>query len=110
MRPIFRVNAKEIRGEQHGSSPTKTVKLVVKAGYAVGAMTVRVGATADGFSLTYMKIGSDGQLDPTTAYESEWVGPLGQVTMFGGGGIAVIGLAVRATGKDVTGLGLVLKA
>lgn len=110
VRPIFRVGDKETRGEQRGTTPSKPIKLVAKPGYAVGGMNVRFGANADGLSLIYMKLDSDGDLDPTTAYESDWVGSKGgQASKFGGNGIAVIGLAGRATSKAVTGLGLVLK-
>jgi hypothetical protein len=70
----------------------RAVRAVAKPGYAVGAMTVKSDKEVSGFSLTFMRV-KGGKLDPTDAYESEWIGGAGATkTLLGGDGSPVIGL------------------
>ena len=108
VRPIYRVDKQETFGEQYGMPPGDVVTLKAKAGYAVGAMTVRAGGLADGLSITFMRVVS-GKLDPADAYESEWVGSTnsgGRNVKLPGDGTPVIGIVGKADDKECTGLGL----
>jgi hypothetical protein len=106
-RPIFRVGDKDSTGTQFGTQLDRVVKVVAKPGYAVGALKIKAGLTVDGFSITFMKA-ADGKLDPKDSYESEWIGGKGggAPVNVGGDGTLVVGLLVRASDKDATGLGL----
>jgi hypothetical protein len=113
IRPIFRTaDGKEERGKQHGADTRRLVSVQAKPGYAVGAITVKAGLVVDGFSATFMEIGADG-LDPSKAYESEWIGGKGgdAETRLGGSGMPVVGLIghENARTKACTGLGLLLR-
>jgi hypothetical protein len=84
----------------------ETVKVVAKPGYAVGQITLRTGLGMDGLSVTFMKV-TDGKLDPTDSYESEWVGGKGGGEgKLGDGKQPVIGLIGKARADTVSGLGL----
>jgi hypothetical protein len=111
VRPIYMVNGKEEFGTQRGERPASPVTIKVKDGYAVGAMSCKTGLNFDGCSLTFMKV-KDGTLDPSDAYESEWVGWNGnkrprRVT---GDGTPIIGIAGRASERELNGLGLLFKS
>jgi S1-C subfamily serine protease len=106
VRAVFRVGAKESLGTQHGSDLTRVTRLVAKPGYAVGAMTIKAGANADGLSLTFMRIKGD-KLDPSDSYESEWLGDPrpGRKTVLTGNGRPVVGIIGKAK-ENNTGIGL----
>jgi hypothetical protein len=113
LRPVFRVGRQEILGEIHGTDSKRTVNVVAKDGYAVGAITVKTGLGIDGFSLTFMKIAGD-KLDPNDSYKSDWIGGMGggrQVTQDGGGKpvVGIIGKVTKKTAKNATGIGLIFK-
>lgn len=110
VRPIYRVGEKESFGKQFGTTTDNPVTLKAKAGYAVGGITAKARNWCDGFSLTFMKL-TDGKLDPTDSYESDWLGWNGQVqaTKVASDGTPVLGLAGRANDKDVNGIGLLFK-
>ena len=109
IRAVYRSGEKDSLGPQRGTQLTRVTKLVAKPGYAIGAMTVKSGANADGLSVTFMRI-KGAALDPNDSYESEWVGDTrpGGKTLLTGGGKPIFGIVVKATAKDVTGLGLIL--
>ncbi|MCE9567329.1 MAG: serine protease [Planctomycetes bacterium] len=109
-RPIYRTGGKETLGEQRGTNLTRVTILKAKDGYAVGAVTYRFGLNFDGCSLTFMKV-VDGKLDPKDSYESEWVGYVGikKTAKLGGDGTPIVGLAGRATDKQLHGLGPLFK-
>jgi hypothetical protein len=73
VRPVFRAGDKESSGTQRGTDLSLVTRLVARSRYAVGAMTVKAGANADGLSLTFMRI-KGAALDPKDSYESDWVG------------------------------------
>jgi S1-C subfamily serine protease len=110
-RPIYRVGDKTSLGEQYGTDTTRVVKIEAKPGYAVGAIMIKTGLGVDGMSVIFMKV-ADGKLDPKDNYESEWVGGKGGggLTRITGEGSPVIGFVAKANAKDVTGMGLLLKA
>jgi S1-C subfamily serine protease len=112
VRPIYRVGGKDSFGEQVGKELDRVVTVLAKPGYAIGAMTVKAGLTADGLSVTFMKI-VDGGLDPKDSYESDWVGGMGGggPVKLGGDGTQVVGIVgkMNASNKSATGVGLLLK-
>lgn len=114
LRPIFRVGRQEILGELHGSDSKRTVSVVAKDGYAVGAISVKAGLWIDGFSLTFMKVVGD-KLDPNDSYKSEWIGGpqgTGKLPTQDGGGkpvVGIIGKVTKQTAKNATGIGLIFK-
>jgi hypothetical protein len=111
VRPIYRVAGKEQFGKQVGADLNGAVTLKAKDGYAVGAITGKFKWWCHGFSLTFMKVKSDGTLDPKDSYESEWVGWNGSMSMArsSGGGTPVVGLVGKIVRGDTTALGLLFK-
>ena len=109
-RPIYRVGDKEWFGKQYGTETIRVVKVVARPGYAVGALTAKAGLTVDGLSVTFMKV-VIGRLDPTDAYESNWIGGKGGngPVRLGGDGSLVVGLIGKSNGKNMTGMGLLLR-
>jgi len=110
VRPIYRVGGKEEFGTQRGMRPDSPITLKAKDGYAVGAITCISGLNFDGCSFMFMKV-KDGKLDPSDAYESEWVGQKDtkQPTRIGGDGTPVVGIAGRGGEREVNGFGLLFK-
>jgi hypothetical protein len=110
IRPIYRVKGKEQFGAQRGTAPAEAITIKAKEGYAVGALTCKSGLNFDGCSLTFMKV-KDGKLDPSDAYESDWVGYSGnkRPTRIGGDGTLVIGVVGRGSERQVNGFGLLFK-
>jgi hypothetical protein len=107
IRPIYLRGEEESFGQQIGTEFQRVVSSKARPGYAVGAITVKAGLCADGFSITYMRI-KDDRLDPTDAYESEWLGGKGGAgpKRLGGDGRQVLGVLARQNGNKCTGLGL----
>ncbi len=68
----------------------------------MGAVTVVHGLMFDGMSVTFMKV-TDGKLDPTDKYESEWVGTdeKKKPTRLGGDGTPVIGIVGKSNAKEL---------
>jgi hypothetical protein len=110
-KPIYRVGDKESFGEQRGTDLGSVVTLKAKPGYAVGAIAAKYGGGFDGMSVTFMKVGADGKLDPKDSYESDYVGTdeKKNPTKLGGGGTPVIGIVGKTNDKDMTGMGLLFK-
>jgi S1-C subfamily serine protease len=111
VRPIYRVGGKEETGLLAGGDLTGAVKLKAKDGYAVGGMSAKADWWCHGFSLTYMKVKSDGTLDPKDSYESEWVGWDGRldVVRHTGNGAPAVGLVGKIVGRETTALGLLFR-
>jgi hypothetical protein len=109
VQPIFQsAQGEETLGKQHGADTGRTVRVKAKAGYAVGAITVKAGLLLDGFSVTFTKL-ADKALDPKDAYESEWFGGRGgsSEVRLGGDGALVTGIIGKENPRNCTGLGLV---
>jgi hypothetical protein len=114
VRPIFLTASGRVRGVTHGVPGEGLVRVEARPGYAVGAVTIKAGLGVDGMSVTFMEIGSKG-LDPSHAYESEWLGGMGggEKTKLGGSGAPVVGIFGKTAdrpGSTFNGLGLVTEA
>jgi hypothetical protein len=110
VKPVYLVGTKEVAGSAHGSLSKDAVKVKAKAGYAVGAIEVRSESTFDGMVVIFMKV-VDGKLDPKDSYKSEPIGANSgkPAVTIGGDGTPSIGIIGRMKGKDMTGMGLLLK-
>jgi S1-C subfamily serine protease len=110
VRPIYRVGDKEKLGTPFGTDFTRLKKVVAKPGYAVGAIAMKTGLGLDGVTVTFMKIDGD-KLDPSDSYDADYVGGPGGggPNKVGGDGTPVVGLIGRTNGKEVCGLGLVVR-
>lgn len=111
MRPIYRVDGKEIIGTQYGNDLSGSNTLKAKEGYAVGGVTGKCGFWCNGFSFTYMKVKPDGTLDPEDSYESEWIGSDGDSDKFKiiSEGEPVIGIVGKFVRDETTAFGLLFK-
>ena len=111
IRPIYRTPKGEVFGEQFGAASGQTESVKAKAGYAVGAITGKLGLRFDGFSVTFMRIRPDG-LDTHDVYQSEWIGMQrpGAMAKVTSDGAAVLGVAGKTRGNEVSGLGLLVMA
>jgi len=108
IRPVYQSGEKQTFGKRWGKNIYKNVKVIAKPGYAIGAMTLKTGLGLDGMSVTFMKV-ANGQLDPSDAYESEWIGGMGggPPGKVGGDGAAYVGIVLKINRDgDVSGLGL----
>jgi len=111
IRPIYRTARGETKGKSYGSGDfSKPFVIKAKAGYAVGGASIRAGLIVNGLCLRYMRV-SDGKLDATDAYESQWIGDRtgGREESVGGDGTPAVGIIGRTDQKYVTALGLVQK-
>ncbi len=110
LRPLYRTGDKETKGERHGPNLARVTVVKAKNGYAVGTVTVKAGAGLDGMSVTFMKV-VDGKLDPSDAYESDWVGGKGgnPPVKLGGDGSPVVGIVGRTNKNGTNGFGVLLK-
>jgi hypothetical protein len=114
VRPIYRTAGGEVNGKSHGSFTVKqggvrrVVKLRARAGYAVGAISMRAGGGLDAMMLTYYRISGD-RLDPQRSYRSAWVGNLkgGSERSFEGAGMPYVGVFGNKNGDRVHGLGFI---
>lgn len=108
LRPIYRVGDKDVPGQLHGVDQKRSVRVVAKPGYAVGAVRVNTGLWIDACSVTFMKVAGD-RLDPKDSYESAWTGDKanGLPATLGGDGTPVIGITGHTDGENrVTAVGL----
>jgi hypothetical protein len=89
-----------------------TQRLMAKAGYAIGGMTVRTKRFVNAVRIVFMKLTPDGKLDPKDSYTSNWLGHekvgLNEVKL-GGDGRLVIGLNCKK-GAILNALALVMDA
>jgi hypothetical protein len=121
LRPVYQTALGEDVGDDHGlfrdrwlavnktlkSKVVRTVRVVARPGYAVGAITLRSGLNINGLSLTFMRV--DGRsLDPGQSYTSDWVGDRtgGREASVGGEGGPVIGVFGSEDDVQVRSLGL----
>jgi hypothetical protein len=84
-------------------------RVAAKPGYAVGAVTVHTRVFVNALKLTYYKIKPDGSLDPSDAYDDDWLGEPqqgGKTVTLGGDGKRVIGFLCRRGGV-LNSIGLV---
>lgn len=112
IKPIFRVGEKETVGMQHGTDVKNVVTVKAKPGYAVGTIAAKHGLGFDGMSITFMKVTTDGKLDPKDSYESDFVGTdekKNPTKINNVGGVPVIGIVGKSNDKDMTGMGLLFK-
>jgi hypothetical protein len=109
VQPIFLTAAGEVAGQGHGKATDSFLVLKAKAGYAVGAISIKGGGGLDAFGFKFMRI-LDGKLDPTDSYDSEMVGGSGggPPRIVGGDGTPIIGLIGRentdAGGDGITAI------
>ncbi len=85
-------------------------RVLAKPGYAVGAVNVRTKRFVSAIQLVFMKLGTDGQLDPKDSYTSAWLGheKVGTTeTKLGGDGRLVIGVSCQQ-GAIVNSMALVM--
>jgi hypothetical protein len=84
--------------------------VIAREGYAVGAVNVDAGRYVHAVQIVFMRIGSDGRLDPSDRYTSDWLGFRTEKspTTIGGTGAVVLGVQGRGTAV-VDALGLVLR-
>jgi hypothetical protein len=110
VRPIYRVNNKEVFGRRYGTDTSRFLRARAKPGYAVAGLWIKAGLVVDSVSVTFMKVNDQGKLDPKDYYQTPWIGGQGgrAPVYVGGTGIRVIGIIGKANNKDVTGLGLLL--
>ena len=111
VRPIYRVGEAERPGVFRGTSRQRLTVIKAKPGYAVGGLACKSGANFDGMALTFMRIKADGTLDPADAYESEWVGWVGDKPLqkVGGDGTPAVGVVGRASAAELNGFGLLFR-
>ena len=50
------------------------MRVRAKTGYVVTGMHIHGGGNLEGFDLEYTRIASNGTLDPTDHYHSDWIG------------------------------------
>ncbi len=82
---------------------------VARQGYAVGGLNVASGAYVQGVQVVFMRLKSDGSLDPADSYTSGWLGEESQQpTALDGGGVPIVGIHGRRAAV-LDALGLVLK-
>lgn len=85
-------------------------RVIANEGYVVGAVNAHADRFVNAVQLVFMKVGSDGRLDSSDSYTSDWLGfpGSGEPTTLGGDGRTVIGMSFRQ-GAILDGLALVLK-
>ena len=107
--PLFlNLDGKRVNGQIHGSGDSADKTIIGPPGYAVGAVTVKAGASIDGIKVTFMKIKANG-LDPLDApLATAWYGGMGggPGVRLGGNGDPIIGIFGK-TSKVSHGFGVV---
>jgi hypothetical protein len=109
----------EIPGPKHGKEKLGVAKrgranapeseiLRAKPGYAVGAVLLHTSVGIDGMRVVFMRIDGE-KLNPADAYESKWVGTVGQGVpkTVGGAGALIVGFCGIEVGKDLQQIGFV---
>ena len=82
---------------------------IAKEGYAVGGLKVDARRFVNAMQIVFMRRKSNGRLDPSDSYTSEWIGfPTGRpAKTLGGTGATVVGLYGR-NGAILNAVGLIL--
>ena len=93
--------------DRHASADRQQAA-IAREGFAVGAVNVDAKRFVNALQLVFMRVKSDGRLDPTDSYTTEWIGlPTGRPTQtLGGSGAPIIGIYGRH-GAILNALGLV---
>jgi hypothetical protein len=108
IRPIYRTAKGDVKGRAQGQNFGQFFVLRAKDGYAVGGASVSATLTVQGFGLRFMRI-KDGELDPSDAYDSQWIGDRSdRASMVGGGTTPVVGIVGRHERDALKAFGLVL--
>lgn len=91
-------------------APDRNTAIVAKEGYAVGVLKVDAPKYVSAVQIIFQRIKPDGQLDPTDAYTSEWIGTPSEKTVpaVDGAGKKAIGIHGRR-GAIIDALGLVFE-
>jgi hypothetical protein len=93
LRPIYLTKNGEKLGEWQGKPPANPITVKAKPGYAVAGVNIRSDLFINGFSVSFMKLGSDRLLVEET-YTSPWIGSKEGSTsgMVGGAGYIFVGI------------------
>ena len=88
----------------------RSVSVIAKAGYAVGALKIDAPQYVSAVQIVFYRVKIDGQLDPSDAYTSEWLGkPSGKdAPTLNGAGKKTIGVFGRR-GAVIDAVGLVFE-
>jgi hypothetical protein len=81
--------------------------VIAKEGYAVGAISVEGDDFVRALQVVFVRVTTEGKLDPADSYTSEWIGhPAGKnVQAIDGRGVRVVGIqGRRAAILDAVGL------
>jgi hypothetical protein len=121
LRPIYQTREGKLYFHQHGifadrrgpggrihkTRVLRTVSVLARPGYAVGALTVRSGLNINGLAVTFMRITGE-TLDPEQSYTSAWIGDRtgGSEASVSANGAPVIGVHGREDDDHVMALGL----
>jgi len=99
IRPILEVNGRRVVGDVYGNPAERKATLEAKRGYAVAGVVAQARFTVVGFRLIFMRY-SDGTLDPSDSYWSDWIGGVarGVTERLGCDGEPVIGVYGRSAG------------
>jgi hypothetical protein len=73
LRPIYLTTDGEKLGEWQGPPPAAPTTIKARAGYAIGAISLRSGTQIDGLRFTFMKLEKN-RLLMDDSYTSDWVG------------------------------------
>jgi hypothetical protein len=94
-------------GTRWGTERGKSISLVARRGYAIGAIKVQGSNSVEGLEVVFVRVGRTG-LDSADSYGSPWVGlrTSEPVLTLGGDGLPVVGIHGRA-GAALFSLGLV---
>lgn len=112
LRAIYLTAEGAKEGKARGELATVTNKVLARAGYAVGGITVHHNESRiQGMQVIFMKINpATGKLDTSsaTSYKSTWFGsrPRGKAKELGGDGRLVVGIFGK-TGADCDTIGLI---
>jgi formylglycine-generating enzyme required for sulfatase activity len=112
IQPLYKRGNSIVEGKWYGPrrADAEPVQLIAKDGYAVGAISGKVGSWIDSFWLTYMKIKGK-TLDNSDIYESQHVGGTANTKqiVIDSQGFVVVGVWGK-TGAYVDRIGFILSA
>lgn len=91
--------------------PALLETVTARPGYAVGGINVDAGANhIRAVQFVFMRLGSDGRLDPNDTYATDWIGqPTGPIQKLSSSGGLVVGVHGRRMGL-IRSIGLILPA
>jgi hypothetical protein len=109
MQPIYQTAFGHRTGGRNGAATGRSIDVYALPGYAVGGLTCaddREGAPISSIQLIFMRVNTDGSLDPTDSYRSAWYGANTGTREIRSEGRAVVGV-VGQLDPSLTSLGLV---